>query len=365
MRLVYFSPLPWHSFTQRPHEFVQWFHQRTGEAVLWVDPYPTRLPKFTDIKRFKLKQQAIATEIPNWLTIIKPRCLPIEPLPGSGWLNRLYWRESLKTIASFVADGPCQIGIGKPSELALQVLAMFPEVRSFYDAMDDFPAFYAGLSQCAMQQREQAIAAKVNKILVSSSALYARWPQFIGKMSRVFNACAINRLPPVQKPLHGARKIILGYVGTIADWFDWSLVCQLAQQLPEAVVRLIGPLYSPPPVQLPANVELLPACAHEVAIRAMQEFSIGLIPFKCNLLTASVDPIKYYEYRALGLPVISTAFGEMANRGRVEGVFHATAGTDMLQLYQQILAYQMSESEIHAFRMQNSWEARFDSSELF
>ncbi len=52
----------------------------------------------------------------------------------------------------------------------------------------------------------------------------------------------------------------------------------------------------------------------------MAEFDVGLIPFKQNALTAAVDPIKYYEYRALALPVISTDFGEMHERGDLPGL---------------------------------------------
>jgi hypothetical protein len=32
---------------------------------------------------------------------------------------------------------------------------------------------------------------------------------------------------------------------------------------------------------------------------------VGIIPFKINKLSAAVDPIKIYEYLALGLPVVS------------------------------------------------------------
>ena len=33
MQLVYFSPVPWASFAQRPHKFVEWFHARCGAIV--------------------------------------------------------------------------------------------------------------------------------------------------------------------------------------------------------------------------------------------------------------------------------------------------------------------------------------------
>ena len=54
---------------------------------------------------------------------------------------------------------------------------------------------------------------------------------------------------------------------------------------------------------------------------ALATFDIGLIPFKINELTASVDPVKYYEYRAAALPILSSRFGDMALRNSDDGVY--------------------------------------------
>ena len=100
----------------------------------------------------------------------------------------------------------------------------------------------------------------------------------------------------------------------------------------------------------------------------MQEFSVGLIPFKRNALTASVDPIKYYEYRALGLPVLSTCFGEMALRKAESGVFLVSEQAELahqvraaLDYIRAALDYKGEALEIEQFRKANSWEVRFDA----
>ena len=114
---------------------------------------------------------------------------------------------------------------------------------------------------------------------------------------------------------------VLGYLGCIGRWFDWPLVIRLAEALPQARIELVGPCSCRRPKQLPANVRLLPACKQSEAAGHLARFSAGLIPFRSNALTAGVDPIKYYDYRAAGLPVLSTRFGEMALRGRDDGVY--------------------------------------------
>jgi hypothetical protein len=367
MRLVYLSPVPWVSFAQRPHRFVEWFHARQGGEVLWVDPYPTRLPKMGDFRRKKsvVAGALLSVELPRWLKVIQPRALPIEPLPGSGALNRFLWRDLLNQVDHFLTKPTGLIGIGKPSALALQVLSRHLKVQSFYDAMDDFPAFYDGLSRQSMEQRERAVAAQASNILVSSTALAGRFDRYKPKVFMALNACATEALPSERLISPSTVHPVLGYVGTIGHWFDWTLVIALANANSMMRIRLIGPVFNPPPAGLPPNIELLPACDHATALLAMQDFSVGLIPFKQSDLTASVDPIKYYEYRALGLPVVSTRFGEMILREKENGVFLATSQTDLAGMVARALAYESNKNEIQKFRNENSWGARFDTCGLF
>lgn len=362
MRLVYLSPLPWSSFAQRPHRFVEWFHMRTGGSVLWVDPYPTRLPRWEDLKSTSVNKGPVGGKAPGWLTVLHPRALPIEPLPASGVLNKWLWRDVLVAVSVFASHSDCLIGIGKPSELALQVLKGSPKAPSFFDVMDDFPAFYSGLSKHSMLKRERDLAKRVVRILVSSSRLLERYRSHGDKVCLVCNASSTDRLPEEKTSGHRGAKPILGYVGTIGHWFDWPLVLAMARKNPDVIIQIIGPVYVSPAAQLPHNIELSPACSHEDAILAMTKFSAGLIPFKQNELTESVDPIKYYEYRSLGLPVLTTRFGEMIYRCAEPGVFFLDCDTSLSAIAQVAMNYKDEVSEIAQFRVKNSWEYRFDSS---
>lgn len=370
MQLVYLSPVPWASFAQRPHKFVEWFHARSGGKVLWIDPYPTRLPELSDLRRLRSGSSSTSRSQdvrvpPSWLRVVSPGALPIEPINGVRIVNRFLWRSVFSEVKSFIDENSCYLAIGKPSELALQILKQYPELPSLYDAMDDFAAFYRGTSSNAMKRTEEKIVRRVGRLLVSSSALVSRFSKNIPAPILVHNACAKEMLPPLAQSITYPTEAVLGYVGTIASWFDWSFISALATANPSSRVRLIGPIYAPPSVHLPNNIELLPACDHAAAMRAMQTFSLGLIPFKINLLTSSVDPVKYYEYRALGLPVISTNFGEMSLRGKQKGVLLLNENAKLANLIEQTTALRPSISEIEVFRSENTWEARFDSANLF
>ena len=154
---------------------------------------------------------------------------------------------------------------------------------------------------------------------------------------------------------------MLGYLGVIDRWFDWALVTDLARRYPHARIQLIGPQHSPPPGMLPDNVQCLSPVPQHQVYQAMAQFDVGLIPFVLNDVTRYVDPVKYYEYRALGLPVLTTRFGEMAHRGIEDGVHfwdRIQAGYTSLQ---SILDARTGESERQVFCENNTWQKRFDA----
>ncbi len=215
-----------------------------------------------------------------------------------------------------------------------------------------------------MERRQAQLIRRVSKVLASSNPLRDKLLGTTDQVELALNACDMHALAPVESLDFGAKQQVLGYVGTLGRWFDWELVIALAQANPGNRIRLIGPLFTPPPCVLPANIELLAECSHASAIAAMATFSVGLIPFKLNRLTASVDPIKYYEYRALGLPVISTRFGEMALRDREPGVWIVDQGTDLGKTAMEALASQSDRSTVQQFRQAHLWAQRFSAINL-
>lgn len=360
--LIYLSPLPWESFAQRPHKFVTWFLKKYGGRVLWIEPYPTRLPLLADIKRVVVKALADPAVIPEGLTVVSIKSLPIEPLPGSGLANLFVWRKVLAKAIKFAADGNCTLVVGKPSVFAEQLMKALPQCKSLYDAMDDFPAFYHGFSRRAMMRREENIVSLADEVWTSSTLLYEKWSSKHDYVRLVFNGLDADISPSLD--VRSGDRTIFGYLGTVGKWFDWEMVLALASTVPDDLIRIIGPIYKPAPCQLPANIQVFPPCEHTQAMNELAQFDVGLIPFLRNGLTNSVDPIKYYEYRALKIPVISTDFGEMRYRGDANGVFLIRDGASLENLVES------ARKEVRVKRLDmdfislNSWAARFDQADL-
>lgn len=351
-KLLYFSPVPWASYKQRPHFFAEYF-LRKGYEVLWVEPYPARLPKVRDIfRRTKLLNQGTPL-FPERLALIRVITLPIEPLPFVNKLNFIFSRKLIAQLRTWLQPDVL-LGIGKPSSIALSFLKQHRGF-SFYDAMDDLPAFHSGISSWYLKKMEDNIARRVTKIFVSSTHLEQKFSWKKTSVIKIFNALDSNYL--LTAKFFRGTPVTLGYVGTIADWFDWDLVIKIADQFSEWAIQLIGPVFTKVPKELPKNILLLGPIAHTELGKYLSNFTIGFIPFKLNRLTAGVDPIKYYEYKGMGLAVVSTNFGEMIYRSHEEGVFIIDYQNFVLMLHQALQYSRLSAPNSH-FQCLHSWSQR-------
>lgn len=362
MRLIYFSPVSAQSYAQRPHFMVQQWLRWGAQAVVWVDPYPCRLPRWQDLKRpAGLGDQR--TRLDRRVEVLRVPALPVEPLPAGAWLNQeLLGRKAWSSLVRFGAQRPVILGIGRPGALALRALQRLRPDASFFDAMDNFPEFHTGLSRRAMKVHEDRIAAAVDLIVASSTFLAEKFARRGLRVVKLLNGYPMSALPAWQPRPKG--KPVLGFIGAIGKWFDWPLVLRLAGRLPEMDLELVGPCSAGPPGRLPANVRMLPACPQHEAPGLLARWSAGLIPFRPTALTAGMDPIKYYEYRAMGLPVLSTTFGEMALRGPGQGVYFLDRGEDPAAAVLQALNHPCPSDQIARFRRAHDWQRRFAQVDL-
>lgn len=325
-RLVYLAPVPLSSPSQRPHHFVQWAHERLGCEVWWVEPYPVRLPRLGDARRLGARARKArqglgpAWRDAPWLHVLHARSLPVEPLPGGAPLVGWMQRDLRARLLALLQPQDAWLAVGRPSGLALALCAASKGARVLYDVMDDMPQFSRGLSRRWMGRTHDALLTQAQAVWGSSARIFetldgrTRQPAAL-----VRNGTVLPPNPPpgtvqargVGSAAHARAPLVLGYVGTIAAWFDWQTLRQLAMGLPQAQIDVYGPLECPPPVALPPNVRLRGPVPHSQVFGLMRSWHAGLIPFVRNTLTQSVDPVKYYEYRACGLPVLTTLFGEM------------------------------------------------------
>jgi teichuronic acid biosynthesis glycosyltransferase TuaH len=178
-----------------------------------------------------------------------------------------------------------------------------------YDCMDDALAFEQDAAvRDAKAKWERELLARADVVSCSSDELVARCRSRGADAGRV--ACVPNGWDPdafpVQPtsplPAHGPIELV--YFGTIARWLDVDALRRVVDACPDVTVRLIGPNEG---IDLDgiARVTIDAPKRHAELAAAVAGTHALLLPFRVDALTRAVDPVKLYEYVALGKPVLA------------------------------------------------------------
>lgn len=104
-------------------------------------------------------------------------------------------------------------------------------------------------------------------------------------------------------------RAIAGFVGALFEWLDQDLLAAAARSANDIEFVLIGPRRRGVNLERLAgvdNITIRPAIPLDRVPAVLKAFDVALIPFKRDIVSVSADPLKLYEYCALGRPVVST-----------------------------------------------------------
>ncbi|MBS4015546.1 MAG: glycosyltransferase [Candidatus Latescibacteria bacterium] len=115
---------------------------------------------------------------------------------------------------------------------------------------------------------------------------------------------------PIPEALKNMPKPIIGFIGSLFHWVDIDLIAKTAQTYPNYSFVLVGPVHEITIPKLP-NIYHLGAKPYADIPAYVNAFDVCLIPFIQDPLSDKVDPIKVYEYLALGKPVVAINLPEL------------------------------------------------------
>ncbi|MDD5341181.1 MAG: glycosyltransferase [Patescibacteria group bacterium] len=113
----------------------------------------------------------------------------------------------------------------------------------------------------------------------------------------------------ISPKLQNIPKPIIGFLGILQDRIDLEILLNLAKNNPEKSLILAGPVWKNFPREKfngLKNVYFLGPIGYSEIPSLYNGFDVGIIPYKINAFIKSTDPMKYYEYLAANLPVVST-----------------------------------------------------------
>lgn len=166
----------------------------------------------------------------------------------------------------------------------------------------------------------------------------------------------------VKIPNKKNRKIV-GYFGAVEEWFDAELVNELAANNKDLLFVIIGQVSQNVNLAKEDNILLLGKIEYSKLVNYASQFDVAIIPFIVNDLTNCVSPVKYFEYRALNLPVVTTPIHEMKCYQNQYGMFLAETVTQFELSIKDALNIDRDKmkAESQGFVLENQW---FNRAEL-
>ncbi|MGM0653487.1 MAG: glycosyltransferase, partial [Bacillota bacterium] len=233
------------------------------------------------------------------------------------------------------------------------------------DRLDKFAGIPANVGEL-----QKELIRRVDFVLATSRSLW-EWARTVREENVYYLPNGVSEIffeepgpPPDDFPADG--KPVVVYAGTIDTRFDLETLKYAVHKLTEMHFLLVGPLtdltLQPGLQELAAkeNFNMLGSKPYHRLPAYLQKAAAGLIPFHLNELTEAVNPIKYYEYLACGLPVVAPQMRELTEMG---GPLHSYRDRDgftaALQEAVEAGKDKACRDELRKFALRHTWRSRF------
>lgn len=223
--------------------------------------------------------------------------------------------------------------------------------RVILDFHDDNAEFYQGTTRAYFQRCQRRALAGADRIVCSSKALRSKVAALSGREADLIeNGFETSFIRPFQRP----DTHVAVYFGTVDWWFDTDLVQALLDEGFE--VRIIGPIN--PEVALPDHPGLkrLGVQPHAALPALTDDAALLILPFRQSDLISAVNPVKLYEYVALGRPILASYWPELSPFEGLAAFYHA--GANLKLSIGAALSLPVAPATRKTFLAGSSWDAR-------
>lgn len=194
-----------------------------------------------------------------------------------------------------------------------------------YDCMDHHAGFSTHTRDVG--RHENALIESSDLVVVTSEWLRNHHSGHDPEVIR--NAAEIERFLPLADSVRERveKQPVVGYVGTIAEWFDLRLIVQSARKFQGWKFVLVGSTAgcdTSEADRLP-NIVFEGERPYSEVGEYLKSFDVCVIPFKLTDLIKATNPVKAYEYLAAGKPVVSVELPELKV---MSGLVHLASDED-------------------------------------
>lgn len=349
-----------------------------GWRVLYIESVGLRRPRMASGRDWKRLWRRLWRGVQSVLIgpprrrdniwVLSPLIVPAKHhWPVVRWINQALLRHALRRFLRARRFARPLVWTYHP--YMQNAIADVPRGALVYHCVDDLSAV-PGVDVAAFEAAERGLLQACDAVFVTARALEDRCRPFNPRTYFLPNVADDRHFGkalaagPVPDDLAAIPTPRLVYHGVLSDFkVDFALLLEVARRRPEWHWVLIGEQregqQSPLVDALAAlpNVHLLGYRSYAQLPDYLRGMQVGLLPTLINDYTRSMFPMKFFEYLAAGLPVVSTplAFAEDGPAGLEIG---ADADAFEAAIERQLERGRLGEEEARRFVGDNTWRAR-------
>lgn len=308
-------------YRTRDGHIIEWFGRlllQNGTVEVLSRPEPRAVSLWRDARRLRTKSEKSSHVAENTVPISMHSMRIPHP-----WDRQRWWVDSLPAYKLPAYPSSTPVVSWNPF---LALSSAWPEIAAtnrliVFDLLDDWTIHYAfkTVSRDVHKAYERLFA---RADVVTANALgTVELARRFGRTDVEFipNGCDPERFD-TDSSASGATTV--GYVGKIGKRLDLDLIVQTARALPDVRFVFAGPILDAEyraPLEMQKNIEVLGDVHYDDVPQLLRRFDVGWVPHRVGEGEVGGDVIKTYEYRAAGLPVLTTPI-EGARERAMEGV---------------------------------------------
>ena len=353
------------------HHLARYWGKRN--RVLYVEVPPNPLSFFT-------RRDEALRLVYRWFTSlrqlaqgvwVKSYFWPV-PYRGETWLTsrRLVNELNQVFVAPHLRRSLRGLGFDKPiifaiSAYGLRLVKEIPRSLLVYQCNDDVTVAKGCPESFRLIELEFGRACDL--VVTVTDELRRAKSRLNSNIFTVPNGAEVDHFARTQAPdtlmaqeLRDLPRPIVGYIGSVFQWLDQSMIAHAAQVHPDWSFVFVG-LISTNVDQLRVlpNVHLLGPRPYADLPSHLKGFDVATVPFIFHDVTMRASPIKFYEYLASGVPIVATRLPDFEPFAHLAGL--VTTPEEFVAALEDAIAHDTPEKrQARMAEAQNhSWEARF------
>jgi len=349
-----------------------------GTRVLYVESVGLRSPKARSAKDWRRLWNRLRKGVVSMLLGARersPGILVLSPLLVPGGHRHAFTRSLNRwLIRAAVVRSTIQSHFARPlvwtyHPCMLDAIQGMQIGQLLYHCVDDLAAV-PGVDALTFRAAEAELLKRSNIVFTTSPTLQERCRQhnpnthFLPNVVDTEHFGTALEPGPIPPDLASIPEPRICYHGVLSDFkIDFQLLLDLARRKPEWSWVLIGEEREGQKSPLVAELKTLPN-VHFLGYRPYAELpdylrgmQVGLLPSLINDYTSAMFPMKYFEYLASGIPVVSTPLNFASAAG--SGLLIADNPFAFIEAIQsQITGGRINGGKVAQIVGDNTWEKR-------